>query len=94
MVNAGVEVAKNSVVGARSTVTGDVPAHHVVVGQPAKAVRVKPGFEDETTLEEGSLTDNSEERELEYTLSEGFVSFDEFERPPELSRPTRRHRER
>jgi len=94
MVNAGIEVGENSVVGARSTVTGDVPAHHVVVGQPAKAVRVKPGFEDETTLEEGTLTDNSEERELEYTLSEGFVSFDEFERPPELSRPTRRHRER
>ncbi|MFC7235424.1 acyltransferase [Halosegnis marinus] len=93
MVTAGVRVGRNSVVGARATVTGDVPAHHIVVGQPAKSVRVKPGFEDEADPVGDRLTDNKADRELGYTLPEDLDRFDEFGRPPELSTAADRHRE-
>ncbi|MFB6118904.1 acyltransferase [Halosegnis sp.] len=93
MVTAGVKIGENSLVGARATVTGDVPAHHVVVGQPAKPVRVKPGFEGATEKQEGRLVDNSDERELGYAVDEDVDRFDEFGRPPELSRPVQPHRE-
>jgi acetyltransferase-like isoleucine patch superfamily enzyme len=91
MVTAGVRVGENSVVGARATVTGDVPAHHVVVGQPAKSVRVKPGFEDEAEPVEGGLADRSDEREIPYDLPEDVDVFDEFERGPALSAPVESH---
>ncbi|ESS11845.1 MAG: hypothetical protein A07HR60_01183 [uncultured archaeon A07HR60] len=39
MVQSGSKVGHNSVVGARAIVQGDVPAHHVVVGKPAKSVK-------------------------------------------------------
>jgi len=93
MVTAGVRVGENSVVGARATVTGDVPAHHVVVGQPAKSVRVKPGFEDEAADIEDRLTDRADERELGYTLPEELDRFDEFGRGPAHSEPVQPHRE-
>jgi acetyltransferase-like isoleucine patch superfamily enzyme len=93
MVTAGVKVGANSVVGARATVTGDVPAHHVVVGQPAKSVRVKPGFEDEAADIEDRLADRSDERELGYTLPEDLDRFDEFGRSPAFSEPVQPHRE-
>ena len=92
MVTAGVCVGENSLVGARATVTGDVPPHHVVVGQPAKSVRVKPGFEDEAPEVEGRLVDNAETRELGYALGD-INRFDEFGRDPKLSRPVQPHRE-
>ena len=92
MVTAGVRVGENSLVGARATVTGDVPAHHVVVGQPAKSVRVKPGFEDEAPETEGRLVDNAETRELGYALG-NIDRFDEFGRDEKLSQPVQPHRE-
>jgi acetyltransferase-like isoleucine patch superfamily enzyme len=92
MITAGTKVGENSVVGARATVTGDVPAHHVVVGQPAKSVRVKPGFEDEAGEVEERLEDRSDEREIPYDLPDDVDVFDEFERPERLSAPVEQHR--
>ncbi|WP_255150946.1 acyltransferase [Halorarius halobius] len=91
MVTAGVRVGENSVVGARATVTGDVPDHHVVVGQPATSVRVKPGFEDEAAPVEDHLDDNADAREIPYDLPDDLDAFDEFERPAELSEPVEPH---
>src|SRR6056297_2739184 len=82
----------DSVVGARSVVQGDVPDHHVVVGSPARSVRVKPGWEsvaDES--EDGRLPDRQDEREIEYELPEGLDQFDEFQRdlrPPDVENPS------
>jgi acetyltransferase-like isoleucine patch superfamily enzyme len=82
MVRAGCKIGENSVVGARSAVQGDVPAHHVVVGSPARSVRVKPGFEDvaEPVPEDGRLTNRQAEREIPYDLSDDLDVFDEFGR--------------
>jgi acetyltransferase-like isoleucine patch superfamily enzyme len=80
MVRAGCRVGRNSVVGARAVVQGDVPDHHVVVGMPAKSVRIKPGFEDDTVpLEEGGQ-DNQAEREIPYEIDDDVAVFDEFDR--------------
>jgi putative colanic acid biosynthesis acetyltransferase WcaF len=38
----GVTVARGAIVGARSTVTSDVAAWHVVVGSPVRHVRIRP----------------------------------------------------
>ncbi|MFC5134245.1 MULTISPECIES: acyltransferase [Haloferacaceae] len=87
MVRAGCRIGENSVVGARAVVQGDVPAHHVAVGTPARSIRVKPGWEDAAEeLEDGRLPDRSDEREIEYELPEDLDRFDEFDRdlrPPE-----------
>jgi acetyltransferase-like isoleucine patch superfamily enzyme len=81
MVRAGCRVGENSVVGARSVVQGDVPDHHVVVGAPARSVRVKPGWEEAAAeLEDGRLTDRQDEREIEYELPADLEQFDEFQR--------------
>ena len=80
MVRAGCRVGRNSIVGARAVVQGDVPDHHVVVGMPAKSVRIKPGFEDDTVpLEEGGQ-DNQAEREVPYEIDDDVAVFDEFDR--------------
>ena len=87
MVRAGCKVGENSVVGARSVVQGDVPAHHIVVGMPAKSIRVKPGWESVAEeLEAGRLPSEKEAREIEYELDEDIEAFDEFQRdlhPPD-----------
>ena len=89
MVRAGCRVGENSVVGARAVVQGDVPDHHVVVGTPARSIRVKPGWEavaDE--LEDGRLVNRSDDREIDYELDDELAQFDEFERdlqPPNTS---------
>jgi maltose O-acetyltransferase len=93
MVRAGVKVGENAVVGARAIVQSDVPAHHIVVGMPAKSVRVKPGFEDEAVPVDADHESHREERELPYTLPADLDVFDEFQRPPELSEPVNPHRE-
>ena len=93
MVRAGVKVGANAVVGARAIVQSDVPAHHIVVGAPAKSVRVKPGFEDAAVDVDADHENRRGERELPYTLPADLDVFDEFERPPELSAPVDRHRE-
>ncbi len=80
MVRAGCRIGNNSIVGARAVVQGDVPDHHVVVGMPAKSVRIKPGFEDEAVpLEEGG-TNRQVEREIPYELDDDVDVFDEFGR--------------
>jgi len=87
MVRAGCKVGENSVVGARAVVQGDVPAHHIVVGMPAKSIRVKPGWESVAReLEGGRLPSEKEKREIEYELDEDVDVFDEFQRdlnPPD-----------
>jgi Acetyltransferase (isoleucine patch superfamily) len=81
MVRAGCRVGDNSVVGARAVVQGDVPDHHVVVGTPARSIRVKPGWEDAAAeVEDGRLPDNQDDREIEYALPDDLDRFDEFER--------------
>jgi maltose O-acetyltransferase len=80
MVRAGCRVGENSVVGARAVVQGDVPAHHVVVGMPARSVRVKPGFEDEADPVEDGLESRQDEREIPYELPDDLDRLDEFER--------------
>jgi acetyltransferase-like isoleucine patch superfamily enzyme len=80
MVRAGCRIGKNSIVGARAVVQSDVPDHHVVVGMPAKSVRVKPGFEDETVPVDEAGERRQDERELPYELDDGVHVFDEFGR--------------
>jgi len=85
MVRAGVRIGENAIVGAKSVVQRDVPAHHIAVGQPAKSVKVKPGWEDvaEPLDAEGG---DKESRRIDYELPDDLEVFDEFQRdlsPPE-----------
>ncbi|MFC6724521.1 acyltransferase [Halobium palmae] len=81
MVRAGCVVGENSVVGARAVVQGDVPAHHVAVGMPARSVKVKPGYEDEAEpVGDGRLENRQDEREIPYELPDDLDRFDEFGR--------------
>ncbi len=92
MVRAGCVVGENSVVGARAVVQSDVPPHHIAVGMPAKSVKIKPGFEDQTVPIEAANEDRQDEREIPYELPADLERFDEFGRPPERSRPHRPHK--
>jgi maltose O-acetyltransferase len=80
MVSAGTSVGENAVVGARAVVQGDVPAHHVAVGTPAKSVRVKPGWEDVADPLEAGGENRTAERRIDYDLPEDIDVFDEFQR--------------
>ncbi|AGB14906.1 acetyltransferase (isoleucine patch superfamily) [Halovivax ruber XH-70] len=80
MVRAGCKVGENAIVGARAVVQGDVPAHHIAVGTPAKSVKVKPGWEDEAVPLEDGGQNRQDERRLESTLPDDLDVFDEFER--------------
>ncbi|SFK61464.1 Acetyltransferase (isoleucine patch superfamily) [Halogranum rubrum] len=81
MIRAGTHVGENAIVGARSNVQGDVPAHHIVVGAPAKSVKIKPGYEDEAEdIGDGRLESHQDEREIPYDLPEDLDVFDEFQR--------------
>jgi maltose O-acetyltransferase len=79
MVNAGCRVGENAVVGASAMVRGDVPAHHVAVGAPAKSVKVKPGWES-VAEEPGPLTDRTAERALDSSVPDDVEVHDEFGR--------------
>ena len=86
MVRAGCRVGKNAVVGAKASVQGDIPDHHVAVGAPAKSVRVKPGWESVAAPLDAGGEDRREERRLAYDLPDDLEAFDEFGRdlqPPE-----------
>jgi maltose O-acetyltransferase len=86
MLRAGVKVGENSVVGAKSVVQGDVPAHHIAVGAPAKSVKVKPGWESVAEPLDAGGVDNRDERRIEHSVPEDLEVFDEFERdrqPPD-----------
>ncbi|MGM0604289.1 MAG: acyltransferase [Halobacteriota archaeon] len=81
MVRAGCVVGENSIVGARGVVQGDVPAHHIVVGMPARSVKIKPGWEAVAEpIGDGSLRNRQDDREIEYELPADLDAFDEFER--------------
>jgi len=80
MVRAGSRVGENAMVGAKAILQGDVPAHHVAVGTPARSVRVKPDWESVAADVEDRLPDNREDRRLSYTLDENVDVFDEFQR--------------
>ncbi len=87
MVRAGCRIGENSIVGARAVVQGDVPAHHVVVGMPAKSVKIKPGWESAADpLDDGHLNGNQADREIAYELDDEIEIYDEFQRtlsPPD-----------
>ncbi|MFB6107134.1 MAG: acyltransferase [Halobacteriaceae archaeon] len=91
MVSAGCRVGENALVGARAVVQSDVPAHHIVVGMPAKSVKVKPGFEDVAVPVEEAGDREKSSRELPYDVPDGIDVFDEFDRPSALSDPVRPH---
>ncbi|MFB6103151.1 MAG: acyltransferase [Haloplanus sp.] len=80
MVSAGSRVGENAIVGARAVVQGDVPAHHIAVGMPAKSVRVKPGWEKVAEPLEAGGENRQEERRIEYDLPDDLDTFDEFQR--------------
>jgi len=80
MVRAGCRVGRNAIVGARSVVQSDVPAHHVVVGQPARSVRIKPGWEEAAAPIDADPPDDRGGRRIEYDLPDDLDRFDEFER--------------
>ncbi|MEF8801379.1 MAG: acyltransferase [Halolamina sp.] len=86
LMRAGSKLGENSIVGAKAVVDGDVPAHHVVVGQPAKSVRIKPGWESVADPIQDRLDRNKEQRRIEYELADDLDEFDEFQRdrqPPD-----------
>jgi maltose O-acetyltransferase len=86
MVRAGCRVGENAVVGAKAVVGGDVPAHHVAVGQPAESVTVKDGWESAADPLEAGGEDRRAERVVEYDVPADLERFDEFGRdlsPPE-----------
>ena len=85
MVRAGSKISENAMVGAKSMLQGDVPAHHIAVGTPARSVKIKPGWESVAEPTGDRLTDNREERKLPYELPPNLEQFDEFTR--ELSPP-------
>ena len=80
MVRTGVKVGENAVVGARAVVQDDVPAHHIVVGMPAKSVKVKPGYEDLAQPVDAEVESGREDRKIPYDLPEDLDIFDEFQR--------------
>ncbi|MFC4450937.1 acyltransferase [Halorussus aquaticus] len=80
MVRAGVRVGENAIVGAKSVVQSDVPAHHVAVGQPAKSVKIKPGWESAAEPLDADVETDKESRRIEYDLPEDLEVYDEFQR--------------
>ncbi|MXR51670.1 acyltransferase [Halovenus sp. WSH3] len=84
MVSAGCRVGENAMVGSGAKTLGDVPAHHIVAGSPAKSVKIKPGWES-VAADLGPLEDNREQRRLDREFPEPFEEFDEFGR--DLSPP-------
>ena len=81
MVRAGSRVGENAMVGAKAILQGDVPAHHVAVGTPARSIRVKPGWESVAESVDDGVVDRREERVVEYDYEAAdFEPFDEFGR--------------
>ena len=80
MVRAGCKIGENALVGARAIVQRDVPAHHIVVGMPAKSVKIKPGFEQAAVPLEDLPPSERDERVIPYDLPADIDPFDEFQR--------------
>lgn len=80
MVRAGMKIGEDAVVGARSVVQSDIPAHHIAVGTPAKSIKIKPEWEDEAAPLDDIPPTEKESRRIDYELPEDFEQFDEFQR--------------
>jgi acetyltransferase-like isoleucine patch superfamily enzyme len=80
MVRPGSRVGENAMVGAKAILQGDVPAHHVAVGTPARSITVKDGWESVAEPVEDGVVDRRDERVVEYDHDDDFGEFDEFER--------------
>ncbi|WP_158055506.1 acyltransferase [Halorussus halophilus] len=80
MVKAGVRVGENAVVGAKSIVQKDVPAHHIVAGTPAKSLKIKPGWEAVAEPIEDAGENRKDERKIEDHVPDDLDVFDEFQR--------------
>jgi len=80
MIRAGVRVGENAMVGAKSILQRDIPAHHVAVGTPAKSITVKPGWESVAEPVEDANEDNREQRRIDDDLPDDLEVFDEFGR--------------
>ena len=85
MVRAGVKVGENALIGARAVVQTDIPAHHVVVGAPARTVRIKPGWGAVARDPDDDHPSNRRERLIDRPIPDDIDLFDEFER--DLSSP-------
>ncbi len=86
MIRAGCRIGENALVGARAVVQGDVPAHHIVVGMPAKSVKIKPGFEDLAIPVEESPDTERSDRVIVKEIPEDIQIFDEFQRDLDQTR--------
>jgi maltose O-acetyltransferase len=80
MIRAGVRIGENAMVGAKSILQRDIPAHHVAVGTPAKSITVKPGWESVAEPVEDANEDNREQRRIDDDLPDDLEVFDEFGR--------------
>jgi acetyltransferase-like isoleucine patch superfamily enzyme len=86
MVRAGVKVGRNAILAAKSTVSKDIPAHHIAAGSPAESIAVKPGWESVADPLEADNVDRREERLLDDEVPDNLRVFDEFQRditPPD-----------
>ncbi len=79
MISAGCRIGRNAMVGSGATTLGDVPAHHISAGSPAKSVKVKPGWEA-VAEDLGPLVDNREQRQLPSDVPKSIDEYDEFGR--------------
>ncbi|NLV09397.1 acyltransferase [Halomicrobium mukohataei] len=87
MVRAGVRLGENSILAAKSSVSRDVPAHHVAAGTPAESVAIKDGWESVADSLDGANVDRRDQRKLDTTVPDDVTQFDEFGR--DLSPPDR-----
>ncbi|WP_372479794.1 acyltransferase [Halomicrobium sp. HM KBTZ05] len=87
MVRAGVRLGENSILAAKSSVSRDVPAHHIAAGTPAESVAIKDGWESVADSLDGANVDRRDQRKLDTTVPDDVTQFDEFGR--DLSPPDR-----
>lgn len=81
MVTAGCKIGENAMIGSRAIVTKDIPAHHVVVGTPARSIRVKPDYEDVAEPVDAPAESGVEKRLIERNVDlSGEEALDEFRR--------------
>ncbi len=86
MVRGGIKIGENALVGAKSSVQHDIPAHHIVVGSPARPVRIKPGWESEAQPLDVELSSDRQSRIITRDIPDEAALFDEFQRdlvPPD-----------
>ncbi|QGA81241.1 acyltransferase [Halomicrobium sp. LC1Hm] len=87
MVRAGVRLGENSILAAKSSVSRDVPAHHIAAGTPAESVAIKDGWDSVADPLDGANVDRRDQRKLDTTVPDDVTQFDEFGR--DLSPPDR-----